>query len=161
MDKVRSATNKRPEYHFGSDTFKYRLNSELWPQEEPVCLSSFIRFRTIPRIAGVVFVVAGLFVLPACWVESINPLYEESTIDHLVSEDHDVVFDQSLMGSWSVTDEKCTTLLTIASKGKDYDVQSTEQGGGMQRGQVPPTSYAGEAGRILLSRRLADSGRRV
>ena len=39
-------------------------------------------------------------------------------------------FDQSLIGSWTVTDDKCTTLLTIAAKAEFYDLQSTEQGGG-------------------------------
>ncbi len=63
--------------------------------------------------------------LTGCWVESINPLYEEGP-----SKDPDLVFDKSLTGSWSATDDKCTTVLTIMSEDEVYDLQSTEQGEG-------------------------------
>jgi hypothetical protein len=91
---------------------------------------SFSRRRLVLKAVGIGLALIALLVLPGCWVSSISPLYEESSIDHLVPEDHDVAFDQTLMGSWSVTDDKCTTLLTIASKNKVYDLQSTEQGEG-------------------------------
>lgn len=92
--------------------------------------SGIIRLgRAISRHAGIIPVLAGLLLLPGCWVESINALYEEWSVDHPV-EDHDVVFDPSLTGSWSAIDEKCTTVLAISAKDNIYDLRSTEQGEG-------------------------------
>ncbi|MGA2347318.1 MAG: hypothetical protein ABSF93_14995 [Candidatus Sulfotelmatobacter sp.] len=71
-----------------------------------------------------------LLVLPGCWVSSINPLYEETTIDHLHVVPDDVVLDPSLIGSWTTTDDKCPTQLTIAAKGQIYDLQLVEEGQG-------------------------------
>jgi len=85
--------------------------------------------RTFRRFSGIALIFAALFVLPGCWVSSINPLYDEGTIDH-PHNDPDVVLDQSLIGSWTATDGKCTTLLTIAARDQGYDLQSTEQGEG-------------------------------
>ena len=44
--------------------------------------------------------------------------------------DPDVVLDQTLIGSWTTTDDKCPTLLTIAAKDQIYDLQLVEQGEG-------------------------------
>ncbi len=44
--------------------------------------------------------------------------------------DPDVVFDQTLIGSWTTTDDKCPTLLTISAKEQIYDLQLAEQGEG-------------------------------
>ncbi len=88
--------------------------------------SSAVGLRNTPRIAGVIAVLAGLLVLPACWVTSINPLYEQGG----AGKDPDLVFDQSLIGSWSKSDDKCTTLLMISAKDQVYDLQSTQQGEG-------------------------------
>jgi len=71
----------------------------------------------------------ALLVVPGCWVSSINPLYDDGTIDHPHS-DPDVILNQSLIGSWTATDNKCATLLTIAAEHDVYDLQSTEQGEG-------------------------------
>jgi hypothetical protein len=92
-------------------------------------LSGAFFSRTFLRLAGVGSMLAALLVLPGCWVASINPLYDEGTIDHPHS-DPDVVLDQSLIGSWSSTDKKCTTLLTVAAEHEGYDMQSAEQGEG-------------------------------
>jgi hypothetical protein len=92
--------------------------------------SGIVRSPAIRRCAAIAVAIAGLLVLSGCWVESINSLYEEASIDN-PHKDPDVVFDQGLTGSWStVDDDKCTTLLTIASKDELYDLQSTEQGEG-------------------------------
>ena len=60
--------------------------------------------------------------------------------------DPDLVFDQSLIGSWSAANGKCTTLLTIASKDQVYDLRSTDQGEGCSEERVPLSSPAGETG---------------
>jgi len=79
------------------------------------------------RLAGATLILAGLLVLPGCWVTSINALYDDGTIDN-PHNDPDVVLDQSLIGTWTETNGKCTTLLTIAVTNQVYDLQSTEQG---------------------------------
>ncbi len=76
-------------------------------------LSGVFLSRTLPRLAGFALILAVLVVLQGCWVASINPLYDEGTWDH-PHNDPDVVLDQSLIGSWSLTDKKCTTVLVIA-----------------------------------------------
>ena len=87
-----------------------------------------IRSRVIPRHAAIILAVAGLLVLPGCWVESINPLYEHG---FLASKDTDVIADQRLTGSWSAAaDEKCTITLTVSAKDDIYDLESTQQGEG-------------------------------
>ena len=85
--------------------------------------------RTFPRLAGLALILGALLVLPGCWVSSINPLYEERTMDH-PQPDSDVVFDQTLIGSWTTTDDKCPALLTISAKDQIYDLQLVEQGEG-------------------------------
>ena len=85
--------------------------------------------RTISRTWRIGLVLAALLTLPSCWVTSINSLYEQGSLDN-PHKDPDVVFDPSLIGSWSLTEGKCTTLLTIAAKDEVYDLQSAEQGEG-------------------------------
>jgi hypothetical protein len=92
-------------------------------------ISDAVHSRNSPRLAGVIAVLAGLLALPGCWVSSINPLYDEGTFEH-PHDDPDVVFDQRLIGSWTATDNKCTTLLTITAKDQGYDFQELEQGEG-------------------------------
>jgi hypothetical protein len=87
----------------------------------------------IPRISGISLILAALFVLPGCWVTSINPLYEESTIFNLHPNDPDVILDQGLVGSWTTTEDKCPTLLTISAKDTTYDVHWVEQGDGCSK----------------------------
>jgi hypothetical protein len=93
-----------------------------------MCLSGVFFSRTL-KLAGTALILSALLVLPGCWVTSINPLYDEGSIDN-PHNDPDMVFDQSLIGSWTATNDNCTTLLTIAAKNQIYDLQSTEQGEG-------------------------------
>ena len=99
-------------------------------------LSSIFFTRTFPRLAGLALILAALQVLAGCWVSSINPLYEERTMDH-PQPDPDVVLDQTLIGSWTTTDDKCPTLLTITARDQTYDLQLVEQGQGCIGGDKP------------------------
>ncbi len=88
--------------------------------------SGIVRSRAILKGVAVVLALAALLVLPGCWVESINPLYEDGLFS---SKDPDVVFDQRLNGSWSAVLEKsCAMVLTVSAKDDIYDLQSTQQG---------------------------------
>ena len=84
-----------------------------------------IRAGNALRLVGVAAMLAALLVLPACWVTSINPLYDEGNIADS-HNDPDVVFDQSLIGTWTKVGDQCTTPLTITSKKEIYDLQSSE-----------------------------------
>jgi hypothetical protein len=81
----------------------------------------------IARICGVALALSAVLVLPGCWVSSVNPLYDIGAFDH-PRNDPDMVFDQSLIGSWTATDDKCTTLLTITAEEQGYDLQSSDHG---------------------------------
>jgi hypothetical protein len=59
--------------------------------------------------------------LPGCSVVSINPLYEDVS-----PKDPDIVFEKSLVGSWTATDEKCETTVTVSWKNDVYDLQSMQ-----------------------------------
>jgi len=89
--------------------------------------SGIVRSGFILKWTGICLALAALFVLSGCWVESINPLYEDGLLS---SKDRDVVFDNRLTGSWSVIDDKCTITLAISAKGDIYDLESTQQGEG-------------------------------
>lgn len=89
--------------------------------------SGIIRSRLTHRITGIILALAALIVLPGCWVSSINPLYDEGSFPDS-HRDPDMVFDQSLLGTWTATNDDCTTLLTITAKDEVYDLQSTEEG---------------------------------
>ena len=90
--------------------------------------SGIVRSRAVCRYAAIVIALAGLLVLPGCWVESINPLYEDG---FLASKDTDVVLDQRLTGSWNAAaDEKCTITLTVSAREDIYALESTQQGEG-------------------------------
>ena len=87
-------------------------------------LAGFVRCRLV---TGLLLSLAGLLVLSGCWVESINPLYDEGTFDH-PRRDTDLVFDQMLIGTWRAGDDRCTTILTIAAKDQVYDMRASDQG---------------------------------
>jgi hypothetical protein len=88
--------------------------------------SGVIRSSLTRRIAGIVLAIAWLVVLSGCWVESIHALYD----DDFMSKDSDLVFDQRLNGSWTLTDQKCITVLVISAKDDVYDLQATAHGEG-------------------------------
>jgi len=85
-------------------------------QEDLMCYSALVPHRFISRIAAAILALAGLLMLPGCWVFSINPLYE----DNLGKPDPDLFFDQALLGSWRGADEDCPWILTIAAKEQAY-----------------------------------------
>lgn len=93
--------------------------------------SGVLRSGILLKILGIAATLGALLALPACWVSSINPLYDQGGVGN-PRTDPDVVFDQSLIGSWATTDGKCTTLLTIAGKDRVYDLQSVDQGEGCE-----------------------------
>jgi hypothetical protein len=86
---------------------------------------SVVRFRAHFKVFGIGLVIAGLLVLTGCDVMSIHPLYEDVS-----PKDPDIVLDKDLAGSWSMTDGKCTTTLTVTAKDEIYDFRAVEEGGG-------------------------------
>jgi hypothetical protein len=85
-----------------------------------------IRTRVHFKGVGIFLIIAGLLALPACSVMSIHPLYEDVS-----PRDPDIVIDKDLAGSWSLTDEKCTTILTVAAaKDEVYDFRAVGEGEG-------------------------------
>jgi hypothetical protein len=101
--------------------------------EDSMSLSDIARSRAILKCSAIVLALAALLVLPGCWVTSIKPLYEEG----LSGKDPDVVFDQSLIGSWIEPGDKCTAPLTITAKDGVYDLQSTGKGEGCRDSDTP------------------------
>jgi hypothetical protein len=79
------------------------------------------RSRAHFKGVGIGLIVAGLLLLLGCDVMSIHPLYEDVS-----PADPDIVLDRDLTGSWSVTDGKCTTILTVAIKDDIYDLRTAE-----------------------------------
>ncbi len=69
-------------------------------------LTGVFRFRIVAWILVIALVFGLLLVLQGCTVSSVNPLYDEGSIfdSH---PDPDVVFDQSLIGSWTATYDRC------------------------------------------------------
>jgi hypothetical protein len=70
--------------------------------------------RRTRGLSGLFLALASLLVMPGCWVYSVEPLYEEN-LDH---PDTDVVFDQSLVGSWWQADDDCVWTLTFSAPQK-------------------------------------------
>jgi hypothetical protein len=99
-----------------------------------MAFSNIVRSGCILKCAAITLLLAGLCALSGCWVTSINPLYEEW------SNDPDLVFDQSLIGSWIEVGDKCTAPLTITAKDGVYDLQSTGKGEGCGD-SVSPSHY--------------------
>lgn len=89
-------------------------------------LSCGVRLRIVLKCATILLILAGLLLLQGCWVESINPLYEEGTWDNPV-EDHDLVYDPTLIGYWIEVGDQCDAPLTITAKNGVYDLQSTDR----------------------------------
>jgi hypothetical protein len=104
-----------------------RMGSRTPSEEVFMAFFGVVCSRDISKTAGITLVLAALLVLSGCWVTSVNGLYEDG---FLSKKDPDLVFDQSLVGSWTVNDDKCTTLLTIAAEDDVYDLQSAKQGEG-------------------------------
>jgi hypothetical protein len=83
-------------------------------------LSGIARSRAILKCVRMTLALAALLVLPACWVYSVEPLYEEN----LAHPDPDLTFEQSLVGSWLPThpDTDCPWTLAIAAEKQVYEL---------------------------------------
>jgi hypothetical protein len=88
--------------------------------------SCHVRAHVVLKYAAIPLAMAALLLLQGCWVESINPLYEEGTWDNPV-EDHNVVYDPTLIGSWIEVGDHCEAPLTITAKDGVYDLQSMDE----------------------------------
>jgi len=86
---------------------------------------------TIRKYAGIALALLGLLVLPGCWVQSIHGLYEEG----MSKPDPDVVVDQRLTGTWSVSEPgsedegNCKAMLVISSQNEAYGLRWPAQEG--------------------------------
>jgi hypothetical protein len=98
--------------------------------------SGVVRSRFTLRWTGICLALAALLALSGCWVTSINPLYEED----ISGKDPDVVFDQTLVGSWVEVGDKCPAPLTITAKDGVYDLRSNGKGEGCGD-SVSPTHF--------------------
>jgi len=81
-------------------------------------LRGLILPRSVIRVAVWVLALASLMVLPACWVYSVHPLYDEN-----LSPDPDLIADPSLLGAWLRMDEGCHWTLRIAANGPRYELK--------------------------------------
>jgi len=89
------------------------------------------------QIVGLICVFALILLLPGCWVISINPLYEEGGGD-LFHKDPDVVFESSVLGSWTVEGDKCTAPVTITSEDSNvYELERKGDGEGCTESDKP------------------------
>lgn len=78
------------------------------------------------KISAIFLTMAGLLVLPGCWVQSINGLYDAG----LFASDKDQFFDSGLLGTWSTKLDKCSTTVTISAEGKEYQWLTSSEGEG-------------------------------
>jgi len=100
-----------------------------------------IHFRATVRIVAVVLALAGLLVLPGCWVQSVNGLSEA---EPFVSTDKDQTYDPSLLGLWSVTSEDCTTTLDVKADSNEYRWKVTSEGKGCGSEKSETDYYEGK-----------------
>ena len=90
-------------------------------------LSHLCQWRKLS--ARLILVFAPLVMLSGC-VTSINSLY-------VGAKDQELIADQNLVGTWTVTDDKCTITFTVTLKDFQYALHSTESGGECSdRGEV-------------------------
>jgi len=87
-------------------------------------VSGLARYRSAIRITGVVLALSGLLALQGCWVESMHGLSEAGWFN----ADKDQVYDPGLLGSWTVTIDKCSMTLNITAEGKAYNWRTTGVG---------------------------------
>jgi hypothetical protein len=111
-----------PEYHFG------RVFMSLSKRAA----------RSVTGRMKVVLVLATTLALSGCWVISINPLYEETTMENL-RKDPDIVFEPGLIGSWAIANDKCTAPMLITSEDKEvYDFERKAEGAGCTESDKGP-----------------------
>jgi hypothetical protein len=80
-------------------------------------MPSFATNRFLLRIGLVVLALTGVLGMSGCWVTSINGL-DESTLSH---PDPDKIFDTSLVGSWGITSDNCSSVLKIGGSDHVYN----------------------------------------
>ncbi|MBI3478353.1 MAG: hypothetical protein HY010_21690 [Acidobacteria bacterium] len=97
---------------------------------------SFIR----ARVVWVVLVFASLVLLSGCWVSSTEGLQEG---DYL-HRDADITFDPSLIGTWEVREDKCTTTLTVTTEHQGYDLKADHRGAGCSAAESKPNYYSAQ-----------------
>src|SRR5579871_4851399 len=78
------------------------------------------------RAGFVIGMMAALCLLAGCAVTSINGLYDEGS----QGKDPDLVAEPGLVGTWEMTDSKCTAILTIGLNDKTYNLRVVEHGSG-------------------------------
>lgn len=84
-------------------------------------LSGPVRFNQLRRIAPFVCLLAALLMLPSCWTFSTNSLFDGAA-------DPDLVFDQSLVGTWSVVRDNCELTLTMEASARAYAMKAACKG---------------------------------
>ncbi len=109
--------------------------------------SRISRSSLIQRFATTFLACTCLIVLSACWVQSINPLYSEGS----TSKDPDVLFDPRLNGSWTMTDNNCTTILAISAKADVYDLQASDHGKGCYKPRKKSGKFRQQARLVKLN----------
>lgn len=70
----------------------------------------------LSRLLQITFAIGILLTLPACWVYSVEPLYEE----HLAKPDPDLLMDQTLVGDWGRMQDNCLWTMTIGAEERSY-----------------------------------------
>ena len=100
-------------------------------------LSRSSRSPAARGVAEVVLVLAVSLGFSACWVTSINPLYEKSTTG-ISQRDPEIVFEPSLVGSWVDVSDPCGTVTITSEDNEVYEVRSGSSGD--KRCSESPTS---------------------
>src|SRR5579883_2495162 len=78
------------------------------------------------RVAAVFALGILLCTLSACAVTFLHGLYDENS----EAKDPDLVADQTLVGTWTMSDSHCVSNLTIGLKDQAYELHVTEHGAG-------------------------------
>jgi hypothetical protein len=102
-------------------------------------LSGSLRYGSAAKIPGILLALAGLLVLPGCWVSSINGLSEA-----LFGTDKDQTYDPALLGKWTASSDDCVTTLNVTAEGKDYHWKVTTEGAGCVTEKSRPEYYVGQ-----------------
>ena len=92
------------------------------------------------RVVWVTLVFASLVLFSGCWVSSTEGLNEG---DYL-QRDADLTFDQSLIGTWEVSEDKCTTTLTVTIEHQAYDLKAAHRGEGCSEAESRPNYYSAQ-----------------
>jgi hypothetical protein len=92
------------------------------------------------RFVWVILVLASLVLLSGCWVSSTEGLNEG---DYL-HRDADLTFDPSFIGTWEVSEDKCTTTLTVTTEHQEYGLKAAHRGEGCSEAESKPNFYSAQ-----------------